>query len=183
MLSSFKLIKSDWESYLRFNKKNNLVIFLLVFFHNPGMMFSFVYRWQHYFLTSQSIFLKFFGFITYPFYFIFTYYILDINIDPHATIGGGVYMHNRGIIIAHSAVIGKNVHLIGPLTIGTKNLEDSRSAVIGDDVTIGTGARIIGNVKIGNNVIIGANAVVVKDIPDNCVVGGVPAEIIKQSKN
>lgn len=51
--------------------------------------------------------------------------------------------------------------------------------VIGDNVKIGTGAKIIGGVTVGNNVFIGANAVVVKDVPDNCVVGGVPAKIIK----
>lgn len=53
--------------------------------------------------------------------------------------------------------------------------------VIGDDVEINAGARIIGPVRIGNNVIIGANAVVVKDVPDNCVVAGIPARIIKEN--
>lgn len=50
---------------------------------------------------------------------------------------------------------------------------------IGDNVVVYAGAKIIGGVHIGNNVIIGANAVVTKDVPDNCVVAGVPARIIK----
>jgi len=179
VISTWKSIIFDWKAYLRFNKKNNPVVFFLTFFHNPGMMFSLVYRWQHYFLMHDSKILKIIGFISYPFYFIFTYYVLDINIDPYAKIGKGVYMHNRGIIISHNAVIGENAHLVGPLTIGTKSIEDDRSAIIGDNVTIGTGARIIGHVKIGNNVTIGANAVVVKDAPDKCLLGGVPAKIIK----
>ena len=52
--------------------------------------------------------------------------------------------------------------------------------IIGDNVEICAGARILGPVRIGNNVIIGANAVVVKDVPDNCIVAGVPAHIIKE---
>ena len=53
--------------------------------------------------------------------------------------------------------------------------------VIGDNVHISAGARILGPIRIGNNVIIGANAVVVKDVPDNCIVAGVPAKIIKDN--
>lgn len=53
--------------------------------------------------------------------------------------------------------------------------------VIGDNVRISAGARILGPVRIGNNVIIGANAVVVKDVPDNCIVAGIPAKIIKEN--
>ena len=53
--------------------------------------------------------------------------------------------------------------------------------IIGDNVHISAGARILGPIKIGNNVIIGANAVVVKDVPDNCVVAGSPAKIIKEN--
>ena len=53
--------------------------------------------------------------------------------------------------------------------------------VIGNNVEIHSGAKIVGPVRIGNNVIIGANAVVTKDIPDNCVVAGIPAKIIKEN--
>lgn len=52
--------------------------------------------------------------------------------------------------------------------------------VIGDNVEINAGARVLGPVRIGNNVIIGANSVVVKDVPDNCVVAGIPARIIRK---
>lgn len=64
------------------------------------------------------------------------------------------------------------------VTIGNKNTEDD-CPIIGDNCDIGAGAKIIGAIHIGNNVTIGANAVVVKDIPDNCIVGGIPAKIIK----
>jgi serine O-acetyltransferase len=55
--------------------------------------------------------------------------------------------------------------------------------VIGNDLFISTGAKIIGNVKVGNSCVIGANAVVLKDVPDNCVVAGIPAKIIKNNIN
>lgn len=68
--------------------------------------------------------------------------------------------------------------LIGKKTKGLKNVQIS----IGDNCYISTGVIILGNVSIGNNVTIAAGAVVTKDVPDDCVVGGVPAKIIKYKK-
>ncbi len=73
-------------------------------------------------------------------------------------------------------MIGTNV------TIGGKS-RWYEVPIIGDNVDISTGAKILGPVRIGNNVIIGANAVVVKDVPDNCVVAGIPAQIIQTNIN
>lgn len=102
---------------------------------------------------------------------------------PYATeIGKGTLFphHALGIVIHPHAVIGENCTIEQNVTIG------GRSGItvlpqIGDDVLIGAGAAIIGPVKVGNHVQIGAGAVVVKDIPDNCVVVGVPAHIIRQN--
>ena len=85
--------------------------------------------------------------------------------------GIGVVIHGRSII-GEKCLIGQGV------TIGGKS-GWYEVPVIGDNVEINAGARIIGPVRIGNNVIIGANAVVVKDVPDNCVVAGIPARIIR----
>lgn len=84
-----------------------------------------------------------------------------------------------GVVIHERVVIGNNCLIGQGITIGGKSkvYEVPR---IGNDVYIAAGARIIGNVKIGNNVIIGANSVVVKDIPDGCIVAGVPAKIIRE---
>jgi serine O-acetyltransferase len=179
MASVLRLIKSDWEAYLKLNKSKNPLVFFLVFFHNPGMFFSLIFRMEYYFLASKFLLLRLSGKILFPLYFLITYFILDFNIDPNVKIGRGLYLHNRGIIITSHAKIGDNAHMIGPITIGSKSLEDSRSATIGNNVTIGTGARIIGSLTIGDNVVIGANAVVVKNIPNDCVVGGIPARILK----
>lgn len=83
----------------------------------------------------------------------------------------------NGIIISYYAVIGKNCVIRQQVTIAQNN--NNEAPIIGDNVVIGAGAKIIGNVKIGNNVIIGANAVVTKDAEDNRTVVGVPARVIK----
>ena len=80
-------------------------------------------------------------------------------------------MHFGGIVLNGSASLGKNV------TLGGAHL-GGLAPKVGDNVVICTGAKLIGNITIGNNVIIGAGAVVVKDVPDNAVVGGVPAKIL-----
>lgn len=86
----------------------------------------------------------------------------------------------NGIIISYFATIGSNCVIRQQVTIAQNN--NNESAIIGDNVVIGAGAKIIGKVVIGNNVIIGANAVVTHDIPDNCVAVGVPARVIKKVK-
>jgi serine O-acetyltransferase len=90
-----------------------------------------------------------------------------------------------GIFISSGAKIGKNAVIFHQVTIGSNTLGDSKhkgAPIIGDNCYIGAGAKIIGNVKIGNNVRIGANAVVVKDVPDNCVVVNQPSRIIRKEE-
>lgn len=87
----------------------------------------------------------------------------------------------KGIFITDSAKIGKNCTILQQVTIGLKKLEDSIGPHIGDNVFIGSGAKIIGNIKIGNNVKIGAKCVVVEDIPDGAtVVMNKPKIIVKK---
>ena len=76
----------------------------------------------------------------------------------------------NGIVVSHYAEIGENCIINQQVTIGGGNL--GQKVIIGNNVMIGSGAKIIGPCKIGNNVKIGANAVVAKDIPDNCTVVG-----------
>ena len=87
----------------------------------------------------------------------------------------------NGIIVSHYASIGKNAWIAQQVTIG-QAINKNVAPQIGDNVIIGAGAKILGDIKIGSNVTIGANAVVVSDIPDNCIVGGIPAKIIKYKK-
>ena len=84
-----------------------------------------------------------------------------------------------GCVVHSRAKIGERV-LIGQNTTIGRALDPETIPEIGDDVYISAGARIVGKIKVGNNVIIGANAVVNKDVPDNCVVAGVPATIVRK---
>lgn len=84
----------------------------------------------------------------------------------------------KSIFISPNAVIGKNCVIYQQVVIGQKSIDDGASPVIGDNVFIGAGAKIIGNVVIGDNVTIGAGAVVTKDVPNNCTVVGNPARIV-----
>lgn len=115
--------------------------------------------------------------------FEFTRFITGSEIDPRAEIGEGLkIIHGTGIVIGIETKIGKNAYIYNDITIGYKNINDEGTgqASIGDNVRIGVGARLLGNITIGNNVVIGANAVVTKSFPDNVVIGGVPAKIIKR---
>lgn len=81
--------------------------------------------------------------------------------------------------IDHNSHIGKNCTILPNVLIGRKEPGIKADVYIGDNCYISTGVTILGPVKIGNNVTIGAGAVVNKDVPDNCIVGGVPAKILK----
>jgi len=85
---------------------------------------------------------------------------------------GFVLIHSQGVVINTSVRGGRNVKVEHQVTIGA---ERDQSPVLGDDVFIGAGARILGAIRIGSNVRIGANAVVVKDVPDGVTAVGVPA--------
>ncbi|MBU0924984.1 serine acetyltransferase [bacterium] len=83
-----------------------------------------------------------------------------------------------GVVIHERAEIGDNCIIGQGITIGGKSKE-TNVPKIGNNVYIAAGSRIIGNVTIGDDVVIGANSVITKDIPSNCIVAGIPAKIIK----
>lgn len=110
-------------------------------------------------------------------------YKFGIQIPATTQIGKGFYIgHFNAIVVNGSAVIGDNVNISQGVTIGQTNTGDRKGTpIIGNNVYIGPGAKIIGNIRIGNYAAIGANAVVVKDVKDNEVVGGVPAKVISNN--
>lgn len=106
-----------------------------------------------------------------------------IEIHPGATIGKNLFIdHGIGVVIGETAIIGDNVTMFHGVTLGgTGKEKGKRHPTIGNNVFIGSGAKILGNIKIGNNVKIGANSVVLKDIKDNTTVVGIPGIIVKSN--
>ncbi|HCF51345.1 MAG TPA: serine O-acetyltransferase [Syntrophomonas sp.] len=106
-------------------------------------------------------------------------FLTGIEIHPGAKIGKGLFIdHGSGVVIGETTEIGDNVTLYQGVTLGgTGKEKGKRHPTIGDNVTISVGAKVLGNIKIGNNVKIGGGSVVLKDVPSNCTVVGVPGRI------
>jgi serine O-acetyltransferase len=85
--------------------------------------------------------------------------------------------HFGGIVISGYAKFGDNCRIRNGVVVGLKDKDDPCAPVIGNNVDIGAGAKILGRITIGDNVLVGANAVVVRDVPDNSVAVGVPAVV------
>ncbi len=109
---------------------------------------------------------------------------LGFTIPPNVFGPGLAIVHYGTIVVSEGAKIGKNCRIHEGVTIGATN-GSSKAANIGDNVFIGTGAKIIGEVTISSNVAIAANAVVVKDIicENGCTVGGIPAKVISNNNS
>jgi serine O-acetyltransferase len=109
--------------------------------------------------------------------------LTGIEIHPGATIGPGFFIdHGMGVVVGETAEIGDDVTLYHGVTLGGTSLEKGkRHPTIGDRVVIGAGAKVLGPITIGDDSRIGANAVVVKSVPANSVVVGVPGQIVKRS--
>lgn len=108
--------------------------------------------------------------------------ITGIEIHPGAQIGDGLFIdHGMGVVIGETTIIGNNVTLFQGVTLGGTGKETGkRHPTLGNNIVIGGGAKILGNINIGDNSYIGANAVVLKDVPANSTVVGVPGHITKQ---
>ena len=108
-------------------------------------------------------------------------WLTGIEIHPAAMIGTGFFIdHGMGVVIGETAEVGDYVTLFQGVTLGGTGKErGKRHPTLGNHVVVGAGAKILGGIKIGNNVKIGANSAVLKNVPDNSTVIGVPARIIK----
>ena len=107
-----------------------------------------------------------------------------VDIHPAATVGPGLFIdHAVGVVIGETTEIGADVTLYQGVTLGGTALETGkRHPTVGDRVTIGAGAKVLGPVTVGSGSRIGANAVVVRDVPPDSVVVGVPGQVIARSR-
>ena len=164
------LIFSD---LVRYGRGRTWKAFFISYLKTAGFRLSFWYRVARYYRRN------------FIFRIILRHYHYKYGIElPKGTkVGEGFYIgHFGGIIISGGAVIGRNCNISQGVTIGVAGRGENRGIpVIGDCVYIGPGAKVIGKIRVGNNVAIGANAVVTKDVPDNAVVGGVPAKVISMN--
>jgi serine O-acetyltransferase len=113
-----------------------------------------------------------------------TRWLTGIEIHPGATIGPGFFIdHGMGVVIGETAEVGADVTLYHGVTLGGTSLDKGkRHPTLGNRVVVGAGAKVLGNITIGEDSRIGANAVVVKSVPANSVVVGVPGQIVRRSQ-
>lgn len=163
------LMQSDFYRYTGI--KMSLLKMWVKSFRNPSYALSFWLR-----LSSYKGWLYYYSRIRLS--FVTKKYGLQIS--PNTRIGYGLYIgHGFGTIVNPTAVIGNNVNLSQFSTIGSNK---NKAAVIGNNVYIGPSVCIVENVSIGSNASIGAGSVVVKDVPKNSTVAGVPAKVISEKE-
>ena len=107
--------------------------------------------------------------------------ISNVDIHPGATIGQRFFIdHGACVVIGETAEIGNDVTLYHGVTLGgTSWNKGKRHPTLGDGVLVGAGAKILGPITLGKNVRVGANSVVVQDVPDGCTVVGIPGKVVK----
>jgi serine O-acetyltransferase len=110
-------------------------------------------------------------------------FFTGIEIHPGAQIGRGVFIdHGMGVVIGETAIVGDYALIYQGVTLGGTGKESGkRHPTLGDHVVVGTGAKVLGNIQLGNNARIGAGSVVLRDVPADCTVVGVPGRIVYRS--
>lgn len=176
-LTSFKalryFVRRDYE---KINGKLKLSGVIKSLLFEPGFKYVFWLRLTRYYHLKSKLFLPLFVLCR----FILKHYSYkyEFDISYRIPIGPGLSIAHIGYCVVAATEIGSNCFLRPGVVMGKNLLKGGRPSV-GDNVHIGVGAKIIGDIHVGNNVIIGANAVVTKDVPSNTVVGGNPAKVLK----
>jgi len=103
-----------------------------------------------------------------------------VDILPRASIGGGcIVAHGIGLVVGGQTVIGEDCTLLHGVTLGEVRFDELDCPRLGDRVTIGAGAKVLGGITVGDDAVVGAGAVVLSDVPAGAVVAGVPAKVIR----
>ncbi|MEE9251750.1 MAG: serine O-acetyltransferase EpsC [Thermodesulfobacteriota bacterium] len=167
----FSLIKSDLEAV--FERDPAARSTLEVIFTYPGFHAIAFHRVAHWFWVKG---LKLLGRIVSH----VSRFLTGIEIHPGASIGRNFFIdHGMGVVIGETSEIGDNVTIYHGVTLGgTSHSRGKRHPTIGDDVIVGAGAKVLGPLTIGHNSKIGANSVVIVDVPPNSTVVGIPGKIV-----
>jgi serine O-acetyltransferase len=138
-------------------------------------------RWRY--TVRPALVRKFFSAI-YRVLFKLIQIVTGIELPCEVEVGQNfVIDHFGGIIISGYAKFGDNCRIRNGVVVGLRRVEDKRAPIIGNNVDIGAGAKLLGPIRIGDNVLIGANAVVLQDVPSNSIAVGVPAIVKLQDSS
>jgi serine O-acetyltransferase len=147
-----------------------------------GFWVMLVYRFGNWRYRLKPTLLRKFCSLIYKLAFKFVQILTGIELPCEVVLGKNfVIDHFGGIVISGYSRFGDNCRIRNGVVVGLANLENPCAPVFGNNVDIGSGAKILGPITIGDNVLIGANAVVIADVPSNCIAVGVPA-IVKHRK-
>ncbi|MGH2905876.1 MAG: serine O-acetyltransferase [Solirubrobacterales bacterium] len=164
---------NDWEPMDDFTFWRKTAVQFLV---NPGVMAVAMHRMARWLYEKNLIF---------PSQVMdrLTEFFTGAQIPGQTEIGPGfrVY-HPNGLVISPCSKLGKNACVHSDVVFG-KSMGDWRieAPIIGDDVTLGTGVKLLGQITLGSRVMVGANSVVLQDLPDDCIAAGIPAKVLKRT--
>jgi serine O-acetyltransferase len=144
-----------------------------VLFCYPGLQALSLHRFAHWLHVLGLPFIP--RFISY-----LSRFFTGIEIHPGATIGKGVFIdHGMGVVIGETTIIGDYALIYQGVTLGGTGKESGkRHPTLGENVVVGAGAKVLGNLLIGSNVRIGAGSVVLRDVPSDCTVVGIPGRVL-----
>ena len=167
-------VKSDIESVKRRDPAARSTIEILLTY--SGLHAIIMYRAAHWFHTKKM-------FVVARCISQFARFLTGIEIHPGAKIGKGFFIdHGAGVVIGETTEIGDNCLIYQGVTLGgTGKEKGKRHPTLGNNVMVGSGARVLGPFKVGDNAKIAANAVVLEEVPPNCTAVGVPARIVKRN--
>ncbi|AGA67956.1 serine O-acetyltransferase [Desulfitobacterium dichloroeliminans LMG P-21439] len=169
----FRQVKQDIQAISERDPAAKSIVEII--FCYPGLHALIAHRFAHYLFKKKMVLLPRLISQTSRFF-------TGIEIHPGAKIGQGLFIdHGMGVVIGETAEIGNNVTIYQGVTLGgTGKEKGKRHPTIGNNVFIGSGAKILGSVKIGDNVKIGAGSVVTKPVPGNTTVVGIPGKVVVQ---
>lgn len=172
-MNLFSLIREDFQTV----KKNDPALHspFELFFNYPGLWALFFHRIAHWFYTKGLRFLP-------RLISALGMFLTMIDIHPGATIGRRVFIdHGVGVVIGETTVIEDDVLIYQQVTLGgVSTNKGKRHPTIQQGSVIGAGAKVLGNITIGENAKVGANSVVVKNVPADCTAVGIPARVLKR---
>ena len=172
----FKGLKYDIDNIIEIDPaaRNRIEVLLLY----PVIHVLIYYKISHFFYCKKLFFLA-------RLFSQLGRFFTGIEIHPGATIGKGLFIdHGMGVVIGETAVLGDNITLYHGVTLGgTGKHTGKRHPTIGNNVIIGSGAKVLGPINVGDGAKIGANAVVLENVPSGATAVGIPARILNKVNN